>query len=71
MLTQPALAVLLYAWASNHEVHNDDPRGYVVGYVEAYSDEEAATKAEKQGEIVVDIMDDIIVVPEEESWQSD
>lgn len=43
------------------------PRGYVVGYVEAYSDEEAATQAEKQGEVVVDIMDDKIIVPEEGS----
>jgi len=42
------------------------PRGYVVGYVEAYSGEEAATEAEKQGEVVIDVMDDIIVVPEEE-----
>jgi hypothetical protein len=44
------------------------PRGYVVGYVEAFSDEEAATQAERQGEIVVDIMDNVIVVPEEETW---
>jgi hypothetical protein len=41
------------------------PRGYVVGEVEAYSDEEAATEAERQGEIVIDVMDDIVVVPEE------
>jgi hypothetical protein len=43
------------------------PRGYVVGHVEAYNTEEAATQAEKQGEVVVDIMDNIIVVPEEGS----
>lgn len=43
------------------------PRGYVVGTVEAFSDEEAATKAERQGEIVIDIMDDKIIVPEEGS----
>ena len=43
------------------------PRGYVIGEVEAYSDEEAATQAERQGEIVIDIMDDKIIVPEEGS----
>jgi len=43
------------------------PRGYIVGTVEAVCDEEAATKAEKLGEIVIDIMDDKIIVPEEGS----
>jgi hypothetical protein len=45
------------------------PRGYVVGEIEAFSDEEAATQAEKQGEIVIDIMNDKIIVPDEEQWQ--
>ena len=40
------------------------PNGYVLDEIEAYSDEEAAAVMEESGEEVIDVMGDIVVVPD-------